>query len=63
MLYNFHYAASFDRSRSHAKRLFHRSQARIIRKKLKALQNEPYDWQKHCQKHLDTLKKPSLPLT
>lgn len=45
MLFNFHTYAAMDCSRPAHLRRFHRSQARILAKRLKALRSQAWDWE------------------
>lgn len=63
LLYNFHSHAALDASRSASKRKFHRTQARILKTRLAALQKAPYDWQIHCELARPEAPKPPSPLT
>lgn len=63
LLFNFHTVAAMDCRRPAHLRRFHKRQAQILAKKLKALQKAPYSWQMHCAEHLKRLPDPLIPLT
>jgi hypothetical protein len=65
MLFNFHSYAAMDRGRPASLRRFHRSQARILTKRLKALQRTAWEWETAIKKatpELETSPEKLLPL-